>query len=225
MKTSFLILLLILSVYKKPKEINENVVVVHSFFILSYNIEKKNPNWVCWEIHTEKRFRRENFSFKVDPLVMSASPKNFRRSGYDMGHMCPAADMSFDKDALRESFYTSNISPQSPGLNRVTWKKLESDLHSEAGLTNIYCICGPVWPEKATIGAEKVQVPKGFWKVAFGGTGETVRAWIFENRECRAERIDLSVLSEKVGIDFNLCTNTLLRYENQNQIFKQEYLH
>lgn len=57
--------------------------------------------------------------------------------------MCPAADNKWDKQAMRESFYMTNICPQHHNLNRGDWKELEDDCRrwvEESG--TIYIACG-----------------------------------------------------------------------------------
>jgi endonuclease G len=80
--------------------------------------------------------------------------------------MAPAADMKWSKQAMRESFYFSNICPQNRSLNAGVWKSLEEqvrELATQKG--NIYVVCGPVVSEQAeTIGRNKVAIPDAFFK-------------------------------------------------------------
>ena len=55
-----------------------------------------------------------------------ALKKDYYRSGYDRGHLVPAADMNFDSTAMSECFLFTNVTPQTPTFNRGIWKKLES---------------------------------------------------------------------------------------------------
>nr|WP_320119464.1 DNA/RNA non-specific endonuclease [uncultured Marinifilum sp.] len=66
--------------------------------------------------------------FKEDPAVKTGSAKliDYKGSGYDRGHLCPAAAMKNSNLAMSESFYMSNMSPQAPAFNRGKWKSLES---------------------------------------------------------------------------------------------------
>jgi endonuclease G len=81
--------------------------------------------------------------------------------------MAPAADMKWDEQAMKESFYLSNICPQNPNLNGGVWKDLEEqvrDLASQKG--RIFVVCGPIVNDTSnTIGENKVVVPQAFFKV------------------------------------------------------------
>lgn len=113
--------------------------------------------------------KRSN-KFKRDPNVPrgSALPADYTKSGYDKGHLCPAADMKWDAEAMDETFYMSNMSPQEPGFNRGIWKKLEDQVREWAvELKNIYVVTGLVLNDGlSTIGkTNNVAVPKYLYKI------------------------------------------------------------
>ena len=66
--------------------------------------------------------------FRSDPKIptRSATTADYRRSGYDRGHLAPAADMAFSVQTMTDSFFMSNMSPQKPAFNRGIWKELEA---------------------------------------------------------------------------------------------------
>lgn len=147
-------------------------VIKHKGYTVSYNYDWKIPNWVAyeltdWEVMGEvPRYDR----FKPDPMVpqyATATTDDYKYSGYDRGHMAPAADMKWDEDVMKESFYLSNICPQNPNLNGGVWKDLEEqvrDLAMEKG--KIFVVCGPIVNNTSTtIGANEVVVPQAFYKV------------------------------------------------------------
>lgn len=189
----------------------EDRTAAHNGYTVAYDPARKCPKWVCWKIpKSVKAADREGMAFKPDPLVQaSVSSSSYTGSGYDRGHMCPAADMSHDTNALAATFYTSNVAPQHPGLNRADWKLLEYALRCEGQHAAIVCVAGPLWLPGNTnfVGAAKVAVPDAFWKVAYGGTGETVRAWVFPNRATvrplSEYRIPVMALGELTGFRFN----------------------
>ena len=146
--------------------------ITHKGYTVSYNYEWKIPNWVAYEltdIEVQGDVPRYD-KFKPDPMVpqnVSAHTNDYKHSGYDRGHMAPAADMKWDEQAMRESFYLSNICPQNPNLNGGVWKDLEEqvrDLASQKG--SIFVICGPIVTDTSTtLGENKVVVPQAFFKV------------------------------------------------------------
>jgi len=115
----------------------------------------------------ERAERSDNF--RIDPEIPtgSATPDDYKRSGYDRGHLLPAADMSWSPEAMSLTFLMSNMSPQEPSFNRGIWKKLEARVREwavEDGL--IYVVTGPVLEDGLPeIGTDRVSVPRYFYKV------------------------------------------------------------
>ncbi|KAA6322537.1 Nuclease [termite gut metagenome] len=146
-------------------------IISHTGYTVSYNKNWRLPNWVAYELtrpETQGKEKRNN-RFTIDPNVEGASATNsdYLRSGYDKGHLAPAADMKWNATAMQESFYFSNICPQHPELNRRRWKDLEENIRKWAIADSaIIIVCGPLVEETAkTIGSNQVTVPQGFFKV------------------------------------------------------------
>ena len=80
-----------------------------------------------------KEAQRTN-RFRRDPEIPtgSATTADYRRSGYDRGHLAPAADMAFSVQTMADSFFMSNMSPQKPAFNRGIWKRLEEQVRQIA---------------------------------------------------------------------------------------------
>ena len=141
-------------------------------YTLSYNADYKTPQWVAWELtgkETKGKEERTN-KFLPDPDVRGAKAysNDYTKSGYDRGHMAPAADMKWSKQAMAESFYMSNICPQNPNLNRGDWNDLEEKSRQWAKKYGaVYIACGPVYDhgKPKRIGNNKVAVPDAFYKV------------------------------------------------------------
>lgn len=115
----------------------DNQVVKHTFFALSYANSYEQAEWVAYELtksHLIGKAEERSGNFRPDPGVKlgSAAPDDYQGSGYDRGHLAPAADMAFDKTAMSESFFMSNMSPQEPGFNRGIWKELEGHVRDFA---------------------------------------------------------------------------------------------
>lgn len=138
---------------------------------VSFNPRLHIPNWVAWELtrdETKGKIERAK-KFLCDESVLGcADDWDYSYSGYDRGHMAPAADMKWDKEAMKQSFYMTNICPQAGSLNSGAWKRLEDKCRTWAQIDSaIVIVCGPVTTDKITehIGDSRVAVPKRFFKV------------------------------------------------------------
>ncbi len=149
----------------------ELILTEHSAYSLGYSEDHEQAAWVAYLItreHTRNQHERRN-NFRADPSIAtgSASPADYSGSGYDRGHLAPAADFDFSRKALSETFYMSNISPQKPELNRGKWKELEDQVRSWATeYDSLWVVTGPVLEKGLKkIGTNRVSVPKYFYKI------------------------------------------------------------
>ncbi len=158
-------------------------VVYHKFYTLSYIEKDEQPEWVAYEMTRDqlntKHVPRSN-NFRDDPLVTtkSASKWDYKRSGYDRGHLAPAGDMGFDKTAMSETFFMSNMSPQIRHFNGGVWRELEEQTRDWARkFKKIYVVTGPVLKEKPldVIGKNDVSVPAAYYKVILDYTDPEVK--------------------------------------------------
>lgn len=151
----------------------ESQTIEHTGYTVSYNQGRRNPNWVAYELTAEETEGEEprGKDFIPDPEVRGCQAEyaDYRRSGWDKGHLAPAGDMKWSKQAMKESFYLSNISPQNHNLNNGVWKSIEELTRDVAKrYNNVLVVTGPVfWTEegKGTIGDNKVVIPDAFYKV------------------------------------------------------------
>ena len=140
-------------------------------YTVSYNSTTKIPNWVAWKLTPDRlveRFSRSD-KFLPDPDVDDAvTTADYKGAHIDRGHMCPAGDNRWDKKAMAESFYMTNICPQNNNLNRGDWKELEEACRVWAEKEGaVYIVCGPILYSQPhrTIGTHRVVVPEAFFKV------------------------------------------------------------
>ncbi len=158
----------------KSTDSSKKYIIKHKYYTLQYNNETEQPDWVAYKV-TKNMIISGNVKrtddFRVDPWVPggSATPQDYYKSGYDKGHLCPAADMAFSQEAMSETFYMSNMSPQKPEFNRGGWKKLEEKERKwavEDGV--IFIVDGPIFYKDKIhkeIGSNKVGVPDAYFKV------------------------------------------------------------
>lgn len=187
-------------------------VVRHTWFTLSYSEDHEQAEWVSYELTRERldaNFAERTNSFLPDQAVKteSATPRDYSGSGFDKGHLCPAADMGFDKTAMAESFYMSNISPQRKAFNIGIWRELEENVRDWARrFRHIYVVTGPVLTDKieGQIGFSKVSIPGYFYKIVFDS--EKAIAFLIPNQKSDRPLMEFAVTVDRIervtGINF-----------------------
>lgn len=196
---------------KKRNEIR----LTRTGFAISYNNFYKVPNWVAWELTRKETTGSEERKNKFLPDPDLPEPRvehsDYTHSGYDRGHMAPAADMKWSEKAMQESFYMSNICPQNQGLNRDNWGDLENKCRIWAKkYRSVYIVCGPIYDSSnpKRIGQHKVAVPDRFFKVVliYNLKNPVAMGFLFENkaRHHKLEKYMVSVDSIETitGLDF-----------------------
>lgn len=192
----------------------------HKAYRVSYNKDFKVPNWVFYELTREEikgTLQRSN-NFQADPAIKSGEAsqlEDYRRSGWDRGHMAPSMDMNWDASVLDESFLLSNMCPQGHDFNSGIWLDLEHEVRFWAKRDSAVCVvCGPVLPKSKndryrTIGANKVLVPDYFYKVVlapFAKNGPRAIAFVMPNKQSSNTLGSFAVTIDSVealtGIDF-----------------------
>ncbi len=150
----------------------QSEVIQHTGFALVYSEPHEQARWVAYELTRDEVLNKvasRTNRFLPDSKIStgSAADSDYVRSGYDRGHLAPAADMAWSEDAMRESFFFSNISPQVPAFNRGIWKNLEELLRDWAITDTSLCIVtGPVLRDSLpVIGVNQVAVPDYYFKV------------------------------------------------------------
>lgn len=197
-----------------PKINSKELVITHTGYSFVYNETHEQANWVAYELtkkETNNVFERTD-KFLLDPEVKSetANDKDYVGSGYDRGHLAPAADMGWSEITVAESFYYSNMSPQEPSFNRGIWKKTE-ELVREWAIENnsIYIVTGPVLKKGLkTIGKNKVSVPKYYYKVVLDYSDPGIKGigFIMQNTASKKDPVTFAVSIDSIekitGIDF-----------------------
>lgn len=194
----------------------------------SYNISYGIPNWVAYEITRSEATSIEaerKDKFMPDPKVKghSATNADYKGSGYDKGHMAPAADMKWSQIVMDQSFYFTNICPQAPGLNRGAWKNLEEDIRLWAIRDSaLVVICGPLFTQEPVryIPQTQVAIPDAYFKVVCSPYTPEPRgiAFIFPNAKAskhpREYVTTINSVEQITGMDFL----SQLPDETENQI-------
>jgi endonuclease G len=149
-------------------------IIHHKHYSLSYHEKYELAEWVSYVL-TKESLRISNVErakrFNKDPKVKTGSAiyYDYSGSGYSRGHLAPAGDMAFSDEAMQESFFMSNITPQKKTFNSGIWNELEQNIRNWAWKNNtLYIVTGPVLGKHSIIkhiGKNSVGVPKFFYKV------------------------------------------------------------
>ena len=190
-------------------------VIAHLGYTLAYDADYKTPQWVAWSLTARQAqgtvSRSDNFAPDPDVHGAKAYPSDYTGSGYDRGHMAPAGDMKWSKQAMDESFYMTNMCPQNRNLNRGDWKtleELERQWALDKGMVSI--AAGPVYRSKRPkrIGGNKVAVPDAFFKVILVDYPSAPKAYafLFDNKaghhDLRTYQVSVNDLEAQLGMDF-----------------------
>lgn len=198
-----------------PSVSGKNQLVHHQYYSLSYNEKHEIPEWVAYNLTREslqapnvKRAKR----FNSDPDVKSRSAKHndYSHSGYTRGHMAPAGDMAFNTQAMKETFYMSNMAPQIRPFNNGIWKELEEQVRDWAyKKEELIVISGPIMSGiDEHIGKNEVGVPKSFYKILVDHDGSIDDAIGFiiphdvSDKRLQDYAVSIDEIEDKTGIDF-----------------------
>lgn len=165
--------------------------VCRTGYVLGHSAVTRTPLWVAEHLTADAIGGHEprTNEFLEDPEIPQqerAWLKDYRGSGYDRGHMAPAADFSRSAEQMRESFYLSNMVPQDGENNRGPWAQLEAHVRSlTRKATDLYAVTGPVFPGKpfTTTPSGRVGVPERLYKLALDAKTGRLGAWLLPNAE------------------------------------------
>lgn len=187
-------------------------IVRHQHYMLSYNEPYEQAEWVLYELkksHLTYDDRKRPY-FIEDPKVKtkSADWRNYRGSGYDRGHLCPAGDRRFSEYAYNETFYTSNISPQDRDFNAGVWNRLEQQVrHWCKTYGDLVVVTGGILEDDLEeIGDEDVDVPRMFYKIVLRKDSEAALAFLIPGEESQQPLhhflVPIDTIEKQTGINF-----------------------
>ncbi len=191
-----------------------NQIIKHDYYTLSYSEKYEQAEWVAYELK-KNYVKSSNFDrpyFIEDPKVKtrSADWRNYKKSGYDKGHLCPAGDMEFAINAYNDTFFTSNIAPQKHDFNGGVWNRLEQKVRYWATkYDGVYVItAGVLQPNLKTIGQEQVLVPNYFYKILLDNSNGQYKMIAFLVPNAKSNKplyefvVSVDSIEKMTGIDF-----------------------
>ncbi len=172
---------------------NTGQVVSHTYYTIGYNEQHEQADWVAY-ILTKEQLTIPNVPrtnrFEEDEFISTRSAKHhdYSGSGYSRGHLAPAGDMAFSKQAMEESFLMSNMSPQIIAFNGGIWRELEECTRDWAYKNDrLFIATGPIFDgvTKYIGKSSKVRVPSAFFKIIadIDGSERKGIAFIIDNEK------------------------------------------
>ncbi len=189
-------------------------IVVHDHYSLSYSEKHEQAEWVAYELKREhlstNDYKRPYFEKDDKVRTSSADWRNYKKSGYDRGHLCPAGDRKFSYNAFEETFMTSNVTPQDHEFNSGIWNSLEQKVRYWAKkYDGVYVVTGGVLSnDLKSIGYEAVSVPKYFYKIVFDNSSTNPKMVAFlmphkdSNKQLKEFVVSVDKIEDITGIDF-----------------------
>lgn len=213
-----------------PKSKSPTALVSHVAYTLEYNETHEQASWVAYVLTKEKttKVAERTNKFLSDPMVKTGSADNgdYSKSGYDRGHLAPAADMGWSAKTMAESFYFSNMSPQVPAFNRGIWKRTEELVRTWANAyDSLYIVTGPVLKGNLpSIGVNKVSIPQFYYKVILDHKRPEVKAIGIVMRNAASSEsiqhfaVSVDSVEHLTGIDFFPLLNDVEESKLEKQI-------
>jgi endonuclease G, mitochondrial len=189
-----------------------NDIYTNDAYSFSYKEEYEQSEWVAYELNKSdlvtKDYDRPYFNQDKSVKTKSADWRNFKNSGYNKGHLCPAADRKSSYEMYEKTFLTSNASPQLYDFNAGLWNRLEQKVRYWASRYNgVYVITGGVLEKNLkTIGSEDVAVPNYFYKVILTKDKKNMIGFLVPHEDSDKPLYDFVVpvdeIEKMTGIDF-----------------------
>ncbi len=186
--------------------------IEHTYYTLSYSSTHRQAEFSYYYLSPAsiQGGQERTDDFRIDPKVKSNPVKStdYQGSGYDRGHLCPAADMALNLTAMSETFYMSNMSPMAPSFNRGIWSKLE-DWVRDAALQEggLFVVTGPVLSKSCGYINSSITIPCSYYKIVFkGGSNPKILGFLLSNAGASGSVqqfvITIDALEQQTGIDF-----------------------
>ena len=188
----------------------ESILVNYTGYTVSFNPALHIPNYVVYELtaqETEGKEKRSD-SFRRDNNIEGCpEPSDYTRSGFDRGHMAPAADMKWSESAMRESFFMTNICPQRHALNGGGWKRLEEKVRDWAVRDRqLIIVSGPIISDNPQRLSSDVAIPEQFFKVILAPKANRAIGFIYKNeggqKKIERQAVSVDSVENATGYDF-----------------------
>lgn len=183
-------------------------------FTSNFNPDNRTPNFVAWVLQgheTDGATSRSNRFWTDEDVEGCPTTRDYTRSGFDRGHLCPAGEQKWSEEAMHDSFVMTNICPQRHEFNSGAWKTLEEKERVWARRDSaLVIVAGPIYTadDTETIGENAVKVPSAFFKVLLAPYSEPMRSigFVYPNMRCGGNMSNYATTVDEVeritGMDF-----------------------
>jgi endonuclease G len=210
--------------YGSPNVFPNTTTICRKAYLLNHNPVAKIPHWTAHTLTPPRAMGclARDDAFAADqsiPRGQRAELIDYQKSGYDQGHMVSNADLSWDRQAANESFYLSNMSPQTPSLNRGPWKQLETAVrawsHEYKHTYTVYA--GNIWSQNSkVIGPNRVVVPDYLFKIVVNNNTRQSLAFIMPNvagisSDIRPFQTTVAQIEGATGLTFPVPDNKMMK--------------
>lgn len=196
-------------------------------YSLEYSYKYKHSYWIAYRFdNTTGGNVGRNEAYKPDPELPSqyaAKHNDYTNSGYTRGHLCALSDRQYSKEANQQTFYMSNISPQSGnGFNQSgsAWNTGEDKVQAwgyniSRSTDTLYVVKGGTIGEGMIKGYIKneIAIPKYFFMAVLFRSGDNYKAIGFymphenlkddpDKKDPKKYLMSIDALEQETGIDF-----------------------
>ncbi|MEI6810129.1 MAG: DNA/RNA non-specific endonuclease, partial [bacterium] len=155
-----------------PRSTHAIRVLTNIAYVTGYDETRHDPVWTCFRLFKVDNLKppKRIGSFKVDSRTQSQiSPKVYAHSGYQLGHSAPdkAIVLCYGAAAVAETYWMSNVLPETPELNAHVWMMLEKkeiEQYSQR-FEETWTITGPIFDENPKTLAGGVQIPRALYRI------------------------------------------------------------
>lgn len=192
-----------------------NYLMINNYMAICYSRDRRIPNWVAWRVTKADLGDIPRVdSFRPDDRLPQSwariTPADYTNSGFDRGHVCPNADRNGSPDSMASTFVMTNMTPQTPDLNRGPWEKLEAYLRTLVRRGSDVYITAGVYGEGGKV-KSKITVPTNDWKIAVAvPAGSDISA---VNAGTRVIAVDMPNVKGIMNADWQIYRTTVSQIE------------
>ncbi len=199
-----------------PKILRRGFYTCRIGYAALYDPAERTPLWVAEhvsKINFSGDAERDQLDFILDPDIPSGalpSPIDYENSGFDKGHMAPAANFKSSQRAMNATFRFANAVPQTPQSNRGVWKQLEDATRQIAiRRGELYVISGPIFSAaKRSKLNNRVSIPDAVFKVLIDSRRGLMTGFVVPNtaspgKDFRTYQVKVRDIEWLTGLNFN----------------------